>query len=70
MGVKKSWGEEQVRVKKNAGEKKKTFYISTFMILNAHGTMVMLICSIDTRVRILLEVKVIYDLGVHVGALG
>ena len=69
--VKKKWGKEQAWVKKNGG-KKKTVYISTFLIPNVtmarwYSYIVSYSC---TRVRIPLEVKVIYDLGVHVGTLG
>ena len=66
VGVKNKFGLKKMEVKK------KTVYISTFLIPNAtmarwYSYMVTNSC---TRVRIPLEVKVIYDLGVQVGALG
>ena len=71
MEVKKVGVKNKFELKKNGG-KKKTVYLSTFLIPNVtmarwYSHMIINIC---TRVRIPLEVKVIYDLGVHVGVLG
>ena len=79
----KMWGKKKVEVKKVGVKnkfglkkklevKKKTVYLSAFLIPNV--TMArwysLMITNSCARVRIPLEVKVIYDLGVQVGALG